>query len=264
MDSLRTTTFLYIKTHNITGLKYFGKTTKLDAESYLGSGKYWLNHIKKHGKDISTEIIAQFSEDQMQELMEFAIRFSVKNNIVKSNKWANLIIENGLDGAPSGEDHPNWGKTFFRTEETKDKMRKAQLNKFVTLETRRKISEAKRGKHKGKNNPNWGKTHSDETRKKISDAKRDKYRGEKSYMWGISPWRNPNAQKNLEVWKIAQELYSLWEENNRPGACKLSGLIGKKFSHNSIGRMVEKFKSGWVPHLDNDYRTWLASFPSGF
>lgn len=38
---------LYIKTHNTTGLKYFGKTTK-DPYKYLGSGKHWRAHLKIH------------------------------------------------------------------------------------------------------------------------------------------------------------------------------------------------------------------------
>ena len=45
---------LYIKTHCITGLKYFG--------------------------------------------------FSTKNNIVRSPEWANMIVENALDGAPNGHE----------------------------------------------------------------------------------------------------------------------------------------------------------------
>lgn len=37
---------LYIKIHNVTGLKYFGKTTKNNPEKYTGSGKHWKRHIK--------------------------------------------------------------------------------------------------------------------------------------------------------------------------------------------------------------------------
>ena len=34
-------TYLYVKQHNKTGLKYFGKTTKKDPLKYKGSGLYW-------------------------------------------------------------------------------------------------------------------------------------------------------------------------------------------------------------------------------
>lgn len=48
--------YLYIKTHNITGLKYLGKTTK-DPYKYLGSGTDWLKHLKQYGTDITTDIV---------------------------------------------------------------------------------------------------------------------------------------------------------------------------------------------------------------
>lgn len=92
--------YLYVKTHNKTGLKYFGKTTKQDPHKYMGSGKYWKRHLTKHGNDCITEIIAVF-DDEIS-CREFALNFSKENNIVKSDLWANLQEENGLDGAPAG------------------------------------------------------------------------------------------------------------------------------------------------------------------
>lgn len=88
---------LYIKTHNKTGLKYFGKTIKKDIEKYTGSGKYWKNHIHAHGYDVTTEIYAQF-EEECDDLINTALYFSESNNIVNSKEWANLIPENGLGG----------------------------------------------------------------------------------------------------------------------------------------------------------------------
>ncbi len=90
-------TKLYIKTHNVTGLKYFGKTIKSDAESYSGSGTYWKRHLKKHGTDLKTEIV--FKSSNINDITKFAINFSEENDIVNSKKWANLIVENGLDGS---------------------------------------------------------------------------------------------------------------------------------------------------------------------
>jgi hypothetical protein len=91
--------YLYIKTHNVTGLKYFGKTTK-NPYKYSGSGKYWKKHIKKHGNDVTTTVIGEFAD--IEQCTQFAINFSNENNIVESNEWANLIVENGMDGAPKG------------------------------------------------------------------------------------------------------------------------------------------------------------------
>jgi hypothetical protein len=137
--------YLYVKTHNVTGLKYFGKTTKKDPYSYKGSGKYWLKHLKKHGLNITTEIIAAFTNEEL--CKKYAIDYSIKNDIVNSNKWANLREENGLDGAPIGN---------IVTSHTKQKISKSLIGKsqiksqYIIKEDRlvrsKRISEANKGR----------------------------------------------------------------------------------------------------------------------
>lgn len=90
--------YLYVKQHNKTKLKYFGKTIK-DPYKYNGSGVYWLRHLNKHGTDIST--LEVWSFDNQDECTKFAIDFSYKNKIVESSDWANFIIEDGIDNPPS-------------------------------------------------------------------------------------------------------------------------------------------------------------------
>jgi len=92
-------TWLYIKQHNKTGLKYFGKTVK-DPILYNGSGNRWMNHLKVHGRDITTVWCRLFSNTD--KLVEYALNFSEKNNIVESEEWANLQPENGIDGNVAG------------------------------------------------------------------------------------------------------------------------------------------------------------------
>lgn len=90
-------TYLYIKTHNVTGLKYFGKTSEKDPVKYKGSGTRWLNHIKVHGYDVTTEIVGYYVDEE--ECRKVALDFSVKNNIAESKEWANLMDER-MDGGP--------------------------------------------------------------------------------------------------------------------------------------------------------------------
>lgn len=87
-------TYLYIKTHNKTGFKYFGKTIK-DPYKYKGSGKIWINHLKVHGNDVTTQILGYFID--YDECKQVALEFSIEYNIVESNQWANLMVET-LDG----------------------------------------------------------------------------------------------------------------------------------------------------------------------
>jgi len=106
---------LYIATHNKTGLKYFGKTTRYftqeDLQSkYHGSGVYWNNHLKVHGDDVTMEIYGIYN---LNEVEEIALKFSSDNNIVKalneSDKkiWANEKPENGKDGGNTRLGHKN-------------------------------------------------------------------------------------------------------------------------------------------------------------
>lgn len=87
---------LYVKTHNKTGLKYLGKTSRKDWEKYSGSGTRWKNHLIKHGDNISTKII--FQTDDLEEFKKVATEYSEKWNIVESEDWANLKIEEGDGG----------------------------------------------------------------------------------------------------------------------------------------------------------------------
>lgn len=93
-------TYLYIKQHRKTGLKYFGKTTNKNPKKYPGSGLYWIAHLEKHGYDIETTDLWSF--DNPIECEKFATNFSQTHNIVESSEWANLKEENGLDGGFSG------------------------------------------------------------------------------------------------------------------------------------------------------------------
>lgn len=84
--------YLYLKTHNDSGLKYLGKTIQ-DPFKYKGSGTRWLNHLRKHGNNVTTEILKEcYSED---ELKEWGIYYSNLWNIVESGDFANIIVEQG-------------------------------------------------------------------------------------------------------------------------------------------------------------------------
>ena len=135
--------YLYIKTHLGTGLKYFGKTYK-NPEKYKGSGKYWKRHLKLHGDNVKTEILGIFYDET--KCKDAALKFSIENNIVKSDEWANLILENGLDGMPEGN---------LISDETKRKISKSLIgkpsikSKYVLKESREVRAERSRKIAKG-------------------------------------------------------------------------------------------------------------------
>lgn len=94
------TIYLYVKTHNKTGLKYLGKTTRSDPHAYRGSGVDWKSHLKEHGEDYTTEIICDCQTNQ--ELNEWGRYYSELWNVAESPGWANRIPETG--GGSCGPD----------------------------------------------------------------------------------------------------------------------------------------------------------------
>ena len=97
-------TRLYVKQHTKTGMLYFGKTIRDDIETYLGSGKYWLKHIRKHGKEYVETLFITDWYFSYEEISKDALNFSRENDILNSKDssgkriWANLKEEDGLCG----------------------------------------------------------------------------------------------------------------------------------------------------------------------
>jgi hypothetical protein len=176
-------TYLYIKQHSITGKLYFGKTIKNHDKmlSYLGSGKYWTNHITEHGKQ-HTETLWYCLYYEEVECSNFALAFSKNQSIVGSSEWANLKEENGATGGHNGKDQSGKNNHFYgkhHTTETKGKIAESIRNmpddyrkklsdsstgRKHTYETKQKMSES----HTGRTGYWKGKTKSDDFKSTVS------------------------------------------------------------------------------------------------
>lgn len=124
--------YLYVKTHNKTGLKYLGKTTKEDPHKYHGSGADWKEHLKEYGFDYTTEIIRECRTKE--ELNLWGRYYSDLWNVAKSIEWANRIPETG------------GGCNTHVSQETRQKIRESLVGKQFTEERRKKIAEAGKGR----------------------------------------------------------------------------------------------------------------------
>ena len=161
------TIYLYVKQHSLTGLKYFGKTISKDPYRYLGSGKIWKRHIKKHGIEF-VETIHLWSFNNLEKANEFALRFSKQNSIVESSDWANLIDEDAIGGGPLflGGKHTDQSKSKISNkakERLKVKSNNPMFGKTHSIEAREKMSKA-----------NKGKTISEYQKSRISEANKNK------------------------------------------------------------------------------------------
>jgi hypothetical protein len=140
--------YLYVKTHNITGIKYLGQTIR-DPFKYRGSGKIWRRHIKKHGYDVRTEILLQ--TESKAELVNYGLYYSRVFDVVSSSDWANLKEETG-DGGFSNDSRlkskspesiqkikdNHWSKK--RPIEQKEHASKAAKSRLMTDDIRKSIS----------------------------------------------------------------------------------------------------------------------------
>lgn len=160
-----TVIYLYVKTHNKTGLKYLGKTSK-DPHKYLGSGLYWLKHLAKHGNDISTEIL--LATEDKQQIKEKGLYYSKLWNVKESLEWANLTEEEGTGGAIfKGRKHKL---------ESIQKIKDSKKGVIFTEEHRKKLSESHKGTRTGADNHFFGKSHSKESLAKMSESLTGKVR----------------------------------------------------------------------------------------
>lgn len=84
---------LLLKEHKITGKKYlcYHYGTRDNCYKYLGSGKYWMNHLQSHGREINTVILN--TKDKREDLVDIGLYYSDLWDVVNSDEFANLIPE---------------------------------------------------------------------------------------------------------------------------------------------------------------------------
>ena len=178
-------TYLYIKQHSVTGLKYFGKTTR-DPIKYLGSGKYWTRHIKQHGKDHVITLWYHIFDDKSL-LTDFALLFSEHWDIVESIDWANLIPENGINGGSvkgrivSPETRQKLSISCKDpSPETRQKIREFNIGRKASEHTKNKMSNSKIGKKHTEDSISLmreskiGSVHTEESKLKMSNSHKGK------------------------------------------------------------------------------------------
>jgi len=191
-------TALLVMEHNITGLKYFCKTTLLDrVHRYKGSGVVWTKHMREHGFNVKVGLLGFYIDKDR--CLNAAKNFSIENNIVDSDEWANLVIETGKNGASLiGERNPFYGKKH--SPEVIKKMRVQRLgisvNKgaYQSPEKRAKISASLKGrKNQAVALALTGRKLSEETKAKIAEAG-------KKRIWS-NETREKIRQASLAQWK---------------------------------------------------------------
>ena len=136
MDNYMKPTRLYIKKCSHCHKLYFGKSIAENILTYNGSGKLWKLHLNKHNAKAIHLWNSDWYYDE-ESIKEDAIKFSIENNIVESQVWFNLILENGLDGGDRS--------SFIDGNKISERL-KGDNNPAKQLYVRQKISKALTGK----------------------------------------------------------------------------------------------------------------------
>lgn len=197
--------YLYVKTHNKTGLKYLGKTSQPNPFAYKGSGKYWRLHLKKHGNDVSTEIL--FESNDNDEIKRVGLYYSHLWNIVDSNDWANLKPESGDGGGFGAQNSPAYLEAM--------KARKGipTWNAGLTKYTNQSLAEAS-AKKKGRPTHNKGKPgksripDADECRRRVATRRAKNAYGQSK---GLK-WFNNGVEEKM----LAEAPNNTWTQGRIP------------------------------------------------
>jgi hypothetical protein len=162
--------YLLLKTHNDTGLKYLCRHITINegtCYTYKGSGIVWTRHLKKHGNNVTTEILAKCNT--IEEAKVLGLHYSEKWNIVESKEFANLVPEEGQGGPEPVKHRKKHGNRFgyerepnrylgddnyAKLPEVRQKISEKLLGREITWKD--KISKSCKGNtpwNKGKPNP---------------------------------------------------------------------------------------------------------------
>ena len=159
---------------NISNKKwYIGSHCGDVADSYVGSGKAFLASYKKNLSFFSREIIyvgPDFRE--VEELIletlnaaEDRLSYNLKNSAIGGNTSMHFTDESRKKMSDAAK--ATKGKRSVSAEQRK-KISDSLKGRSIPIEVREKISQSLTGKA----NPFFGKSHSDESRRKISEAKK--------------------------------------------------------------------------------------------
>lgn len=225
--------YLYLKTHNKTGLIYLGKTKQDDPWSYTGSGKLWKRHIKKHGYDVKTQIL--LATDDENELNETGVFFSRLFGVVKSSLFANLMEESG-DGGDTWSNNPNKEETITKiVEKTRGQKRTENQRQNISIALNR-IDTSYSGSDIKNNATFSGKKHSAETIEKIKASNKRGYSKNsekkpssgKSYNKGI-----PKTEEHKR--KLKESLLGRKPTNSREIVIEEMEFVGMVDAANHLG-----------------------------
>jgi len=200
--------YIYLTMNTLNDKIYIGRHNSKDS-SYLGSGTYFRNAVKKYGRENFRKVILESNindNDLINEREMYWINFfNSTNRVIGYNitKGGGGVL--GYIPTPetilklSGENHPGYGKHY--SQERKSKISQAlkgrYMGKFSPLY-------GKGENRRGELNPFYGKKHTQETRDKMSESRK----GELAHRYGkyhTQETREKMSKAHIAHWQKRKE-----------------------------------------------------------
>ena len=181
--------FIYKITNNIDNKIYIGKhKTKIENDDYFGSGILIQRAIKKFGKENFTkEILFECQSEEEMNLMEAKI---VDEDFIYRDDTYNLKLGGGggfdyinKNGLTHGDNWKNSCKKSPKNGSKKVKMLLSSNDEFRDIFSD-KVRMGLKRYYTTNINPFKGKTHTEESKKKMSNARKGKCSGSKNNNYG--------------------------------------------------------------------------------
>ena len=245
--------YVYKITNTVNNKSYIGisihePTQGRIKEHLAGRGnRYLANAVKKYGKDAFTyDILEANVFDEF--LPDLEVAYIANFNTVAPHGYN--LTSGGYHAIPSeltrrkiSEAVKGKKNGFFGKEHSEETKHKiSEANKNPSEETRQKMSEAKKGKYKGEKHPLFGKKHSKEARQKMSEASK----GKKLSLETRRKWSETRKGKMVHPEYDSAHKYFLSLPSDMPLKEKRKHFYRKfpKVSQTTRKRWVRK----WVSH----------------
>lgn len=202
--------YLYKTTCLVTGRYYIGIHSTNDLEDgYMGSGRRLRASIRKHGEENHKKEILEFFETR--ELLIEAEKTAITEDMIGDPMCMNLM--GGGTGGFISEEHYNKLK-IKSSEYQKEKWKDLKYREKITsLSLERLIESHKKGKIKY--DTFTGKKHTEETKKKMSEAKKGKGTGKNNSQYGTMWITKDGINKKIKKEELNTFISQGWEKGRK-------------------------------------------------
>jgi hypothetical protein len=207
--------YIYKTTCNVNERYYIGMHSTNNLEDgYMGSGKRLWFSINYHGKENHTKEILEFCETR-EELKKREVEI-VNEQLLNEDLCMNLKTGGDGGGKIWSEEHM---RVFSKA--GNDKLRELFKDKEFADKHRKATSEAvkkriKDGKYVSPNKGHWiGRKHTEETKKKMSEAKKGKVSGKNNSQYGTCWITNGKENKKIKKEELTTYISQGWEKGRK-------------------------------------------------